>query len=73
MPGDQSFQGDKAMTPEDAATVPQGGDAKIEARAPGTPGDALIVVPARQTVLFPEIVFPITVNRPLSIDVFGAV
>jgi ATP-dependent Lon protease len=55
------------MTPEDAATVPQGGDAKIEARAPGTPGDALIVVPARQTVLFPEIVFPITVNRPLSI------
>jgi len=31
------------------------------------PSDALIVVPVRNTVLFPEIVFPITVGRPLSI------
>ena len=31
------------------------------------PADALIVVPVRNTVLFPEIVFPITVGRPSSI------
>jgi ATP-dependent Lon protease len=31
------------------------------------PSDALIVVPVRNTVLFPEIVFPITVGRPSSI------
>ena len=42
---------------------------------PGTPGqpiqslpsDALIVVPVRNTVLFPEIVFPITLGRPATI------
>ena len=31
------------------------------------PADALIVVPVRNTVLFPEIVFPITVGRSSSI------
>jgi ATP-dependent Lon protease len=31
------------------------------------PSDALIVVPVRNTVLFPEIVFPITMGRPSSI------
>jgi len=31
------------------------------------PPDVLIVVPVRNTVLFPEIVFPITVGRPSSI------
>ncbi|MFO1080546.1 MAG: endopeptidase La [Reyranellaceae bacterium] len=31
------------------------------------PSDALIVVPVRNTVLFPEIVFPITLGRPASI------
>jgi len=42
-----------------------------EARAPSgpptPPSDALIVVPVRNTVLFPEIVFPITIGRPLSV------
>jgi ATP-dependent Lon protease len=51
------------MTPDEGATAP-----KIEARAPGAPSDALIVVPVRQTVLFPEIVFPITINRELSVQ-----
>jgi ATP-dependent Lon protease len=31
------------------------------------PSDALIVVPVRNTVLFPEIVFPITLGRPATI------
>ena len=34
---------------------------------PGAPADAMIVVPVRNTVLFPEIVFPITIGRPLSV------
>ncbi|HEY1750876.1 MAG TPA: LON peptidase substrate-binding domain-containing protein, partial [Caulobacteraceae bacterium] len=51
------------MTPDEGATAP-----KIEARAPGAPSDALIVVPVRQTVLFPEIVFPITIGRALSVE-----
>jgi ATP-dependent Lon protease len=40
---------------------------KVEAR-PAAPADALIVVPVRNTVLFPEIVFPITVGRQLSVQ-----
>ena len=32
------------------------------------PSDAFIVVPVRNTVLFPEIVFPITLGRPATIS-----
>src|SRR6202044_537160 len=67
LPRHQFVQGPIAMTPEDTATAPQPDSVqapKIEARAGGAPTDAMIVVPVRQTVLFPEIVFPITVNRP---------
>ena len=39
--------------------------AKVEARSGGAPVDAMIVIPVRQTVLFPEIVFPITIGRAL--------
>jgi ATP-dependent Lon protease len=71
------------MTPEDATTAPQTESVqtepapaqpvqaqapKIEARAGGAPTDALIVVPVRQMVLFPEIVFPITINRAMSVQ-----
>ncbi|WP_291861401.1 LON peptidase substrate-binding domain-containing protein, partial [Bradyrhizobium sp.] len=31
------------------------------------PADALIIVPVRNTVLFPGVVFPITIGRPQSI------
>ncbi|HBK08926.1 MAG TPA: hypothetical protein DDZ81_24230, partial [Acetobacteraceae bacterium] len=31
------------------------------------PGDALIIVPVRNTVLFPGVVIPITIGRPKSI------
>ncbi|HEX7758100.1 MAG TPA: endopeptidase La [Caulobacteraceae bacterium] len=37
-----------------------------EAR-PSPPTDAFIVVPVRGAVLFPEIVVPLTINRPISI------
>ena len=37
------------------------------APAQALPSDAMIVVPVRNTVLFPEIVFPITLGRPASI------
>jgi ATP-dependent Lon protease len=38
-----------------------------KAAAPPVPTDAFIVVPVRTTVLFPEVVMPITINRPASI------
>ncbi len=41
---------------------------KVEARAAGAPADAMIVIPVRQMVLFPEIVFPISINRPMSVE-----
>ncbi len=51
------------MSPPD---VTPGGGAAGQPTRP-LPSDALIVVPVRNTVLFPEIVFPITVGRPSSI------
>jgi ATP-dependent Lon protease len=39
--------------------------AKADARP--VPTDAFIVVPVRTAVLFPEVVMPITINRPISI------
>jgi ATP-dependent Lon protease len=50
------------------ADAAAGADATPEATAyPPPPPDALIVVPVRNTVLFPGMVLPITVGRPLSI------
>jgi len=40
----------------------------LQARGPSAPADAFIVVPVRSTVLFPEIVFPITIGRALSVQ-----
>jgi len=50
------------MSPADSAPA---GAAQAQA---SPPSDAVIVVPVRNTVLFPEIVFPITIGRPLSIQ-----
>ncbi len=38
-----------------------------KAAAKPVPTDAFIVVPVRTAVLFPEVVMPITINRPISI------
>jgi ATP-dependent Lon protease len=51
------------MSPQDVN--PAGGPAGQPTRP--LPADALIVVPVRNTVLFPEIVFPITLGRPSTI------
>ncbi len=49
------------MTPPDSAQGAAAGTPK-----PALPSDALIVLPVRNMVLFPEIVFPITLGRPAS-------
>jgi len=53
------------MTAEDTTL-----NAKADARPPGAvpPPDALIVLPVRSMVLFPEVVFPITIGRSLSVQ-----
>ena len=46
---------------------PQASSAASGADNVPIPSDALIIVPVRNTVLFPGVVFPITVSRPKSI------
>jgi ATP-dependent Lon protease len=59
---------DATVTPAPAVAAAAPAAARVETRGPTAPSDALIVVPVRQTVLFPEIVFPITIGRPLSVQ-----
>jgi ATP-dependent Lon protease len=56
-----------AMSPnsEEPASVPSQAGAQTEAVP--IPNDALIIVPVRNTVLFPSVVAPITISRPKSI------
>src|SRR4029450_5490613 len=54
-----------------ARTPPPDINSAVSRAPPGQPiqslpSDAFIVVPVRNTVLFPEIVFPITLGRPAS-------
>ena len=42
------------------------GPASAGSTLPPLPADALIIVPVRNTVLFPGLVLPITLNRPKS-------
>src|SRR5581483_4992597 len=42
--------------------------AQSDATPPALPADALIIVPVRNTVLFPGQVLPITLGRPKSIS-----
>jgi len=48
------------------STAPAGVAASPDQGAP-IPGDALIIVPVRNTVLFPGVVIPITIGRPKSV------
>jgi ATP-dependent Lon protease len=50
---------------EEPASVPSRAGAQTEAVP--IPNDALIIVPVRNTVLFPSVVAPITISRPKSI------
>jgi ATP-dependent Lon protease len=45
----------------------QAAAATTQAESVAIPGDALIIVPVRNTVLFPGVVAPITIGRPKSI------
>ncbi len=48
-------------------TPPEGSDAPDDAALPALPEDALILVPARNTVLMPGMVQPVTMGRPGSV------
>ena len=45
-------------------------DAAAESRAPlrALPADAIIIVPVRNFVMFPDVVMPLTIGRPASVD-----
>ena len=51
------------MSPQDEVMQPV--NAKDDTKP--LPSDALIVVPVRDLVLFPEMVFPVSVGRPSSV------
>ena len=48
--------------------VGQGDVAPVLAAAAELPADALVIVPVRNFVLFPEVVSPLAIGRPLSIN-----
>ncbi|MCC8941163.1 endopeptidase La [Bradyrhizobium sp. Arg68] len=50
-----------------ASDISTAGSASSPDRATSIPSDALILVPARNTVLFPNVIIPITIGRPKSI------
>jgi ATP-dependent Lon protease len=54
------------MSQDNEATSPNTSPASSDQAFP-IPGDALIIVPVRNTILFPGVVFPITIGRPKSI------
>ena len=58
------------MSPSDDSPIPQSSladPATAATNAPSAPADAFIVMPVRNVVLFPELVFPITFGRPMSV------
>jgi ATP-dependent Lon protease len=58
------------MSPPDDMNASQNASKTAEAGQPAMPQlppDALIVLPARNLVLFPEMVFPLSIGRPASI------
>jgi ATP-dependent Lon protease len=55
------------MSPQDEAMQPVSAKPETAPDTKPLPSDALIVVPVRDLVLFPEMVFPISVGRPSSV------
>jgi len=55
------------MSPQDDVMQPVNAKAETKPDAKPLPSDALIVVPVRDLVLFPEMVFPVSVGRPSSV------
>jgi ATP-dependent Lon protease len=56
------------MSPQDDVMQPVSAKAETKPDAKPLPSDALIVVPVRDLVLFPEMVFPVSVGRPSSVS-----
>ena len=55
------------MSSSDQANTNGPADAPSTSGSAQIPSDALIIIPVRNTVLFPEVVMPITIARPKSI------
>ncbi|MDO8976758.1 endopeptidase La [Reyranella sp.] len=55
------------MSPQDDVIQPVTAKPETAPEAKPLPSDALIVVPVRDLVLFPEMVFPVSVGRPSSV------
>jgi ATP-dependent Lon protease len=55
------------MSLDNEATTQPSSPAPFSDQSVSIPGDAVIIVPVRNTVLFPDVVFPITIGRPKSI------
>ncbi|MDP1751375.1 MAG: LON peptidase substrate-binding domain-containing protein, partial [Reyranella sp.] len=56
--------------PDDVNTAKAGAppsDASAQSPVPPLPSDALIVLPTRNLVLFPELVFPLSIGRPATV------
>jgi ATP-dependent Lon protease len=56
-----------AMSPINEEPASVSSHATSEAQSVPIPGDALIIVPVRNMVLFPGVVAPVTIGRPKSI------
>jgi ATP-dependent Lon protease len=56
---------ESATTPN-PASQPQGGEAQPV--LPELPEDAIIIVPVRDFVLFPDVVMPLSIGRPVSVN-----
>ncbi len=61
-------EGANPMSPDDIQTPPAAMPDTIDTRGAAAAADAMIVLPVRNIVLFPEVVLPFPIRRPLSVQ-----